>query len=119
MARTLTNDELDLAANMGNLRLDNESMIDAPVFMPPEPAWAKDRRSFFTQQVKAMGREVLMNHYVELLVRSSALLEFMRHNVGMDDEWPLALLGDSTEVEDCFEDLVGRMQSAVGCLTEV
>jgi hypothetical protein len=37
----------------------------------------------------------------------------------MDDEWPLAILGDSDEVEDCFEDLVGRMQSAVGCLTEV
>jgi hypothetical protein len=119
MAKTVTDADLDRAAAMGGVRLDNEGMIDAPVFMPPEPPWAINRRAFFTKQREAMSTEVLMNHYVELLVRASALLEFMHHNVGMDYEWPLTIMGDSDEVESCFGDLVGRMEAAVGCLTEV
>lgn len=119
MAKTMSDTDLDRLATMGGLRLDNESMIDAPVFMPPEPPWAKDRRAFFTQQRKVMNSEALMNHYMELLVRASALLEFMHHNVGMDYEWPLTIVGDSEEVEECFGDMLGRLESAVGCLTEV
>ena len=66
-----------------------------------------------------MSNEALMNHYMELLVRASALLEFMKHNVGMDAEWPLTIMGDSEEAEDCLNELVDRLDSAVGCLTEV
>ena len=104
---------------MGGLRLDNEGMVDAPVFIPPTPDWAINRRAFFLRQREAMSNEVLMNHYMELLVRSSALLEFVKHNVGSDYEWPLTIMGDSEEVEDCLGELVDRLGSAVGCLTEV
>ncbi len=119
MAKTVTDADLDRAVTMGGIRLNNESMIDSPVFMPPEPQWSVDRRAFFNQQRKAMGSEVLLNHYMELLARAAALLEFMHHNVGMDYEWPLTIMGDSDEVEACFGDLIGRMECAVGCLTEV
>ena len=115
----LTDDDLDRVVTMGGIRLDNEHQTDAPVFIPPAAPWAADRRAFFTQQKKVMSSEVLMNHYMELLVRTSALLEFMHHNVGVDDEWPLTIMGDSEEVETHFGELIGRLESAVGCLTEV
>jgi hypothetical protein len=110
---------INLLAKMGSQRLDNESMIDAPVLIPKPPDWTTNRRRFYVKQCESMGHEVLTNHYVELLVRASALLDFMRHNVGEDDEWPLTIVGDSQEAEDCLAELIGRMESAVGCLTEV
>lgn len=119
MAKTMTDADLDRVAAMGGIRLDNEHQTDAPVFIPPAARWTKDRRAFFTQQKKVMRSEVLMNHYVELLVRTSSLLDFMRHNVGEGDEWPLTVLGDSEEVEVHFSDLIGQLESVVGCLTEV
>ena len=119
MAKIVTDADLDKAATMGGIRLDNEHQTDAPVFVPPAAQWTKDRRAFFTQQRKVMSSEVLMNHYMELLVRTSTLLDFMRHNVGEGDEWPLTVLGDSEEVEAHFSDLIRRLESSVGCLTEV
>jgi hypothetical protein len=119
MARTMTDADLDRAATVGSIRLDNEHQTDSPMFIPPAAPWTKDRRAFFTHQKKVMSAEVLMNHYLELLVRTSALLEFMHHNVGVDDEWPLTILGDSEEVETHFGDLIGQLESSVGCLTEV
>lgn len=119
MAKTMCDADIDRLVAMGDIRSDNENAVDAPVFIPPPPAWAKDRAQFCIAQRKVLGPQALTNHYMELLVRATALLEFMHHNVGISDEWPLTIMGDSEEVEECFGELIGRLESAVGCLTEV
>jgi hypothetical protein len=35
---------INLLAKMGNQRLDNESVIDAPVLIPKPPDWTTNRR---------------------------------------------------------------------------
>lgn len=118
MTKTFSDAELNAAAAIGELRLSNEDTIDAPMFAPPPPAWVDSRHGFLAQQRQTIGDRALMNHYVELLARTTALMDFMQHNVGFGDEWPLAIMGDSEEVELYFEQLVSRVQSSVGCLTE-
>jgi hypothetical protein len=112
--------DLENASELGILRLENASMIDAAVMIPKPPAWTNRRKAMIRKQRKAHGNDdKLLDNYMELLVRSVALTDFIRHNVGQTDDWPICVFGDSAQAEDYLSNLVNRLQSVVGCLVEV
>ncbi len=120
MQKHSDDDDIDMMAMLGAIRCANDDSMDAAVLIPTPPYWTKNRKQLLAQQCKAMGgQEALLNQYVELLVRCQAMIDFIQENVGPDDDWPLAVLGESEEAEDCFTEIMEKVASSVGCLTEI
>lgn len=120
MSHHMTDAMLDELVSLGSARCHSEVSWDAPIMPPKPPDWAKNRHLMLRRQLVAFGgAENLLEHYAELLVRCQQLVDFFNSNVGIDDEWPLMLMGESEEVEMLLGKLVAKADHAVGTLTEI
>jgi hypothetical protein len=113
-------EQLAAALLIGAKRASNESALDAPIYIPEDPDWYADRTALVTKQLAAMvDVNTLSVNYLELLVRTHKLIEFMTHNFGNSADWPMEIYAESDEAYGIFENLFDRVKMSVGSLVEV
>jgi len=107
------------ARDIGSKRFMSMSLFDAPIFLPPDPAWATAVRDLAKKQIaESKDVEILLCGYIELLAKAKAFVDFWNHNVGPTDDWPISVLGETDEVEACLVRRVQKLSSAVAFVEE-
>lgn len=113
-------DQLERALEMGVTRSKNEQQLFSPLYIPQDPEWYADPEQLVNKQLAAMkDPEALSRSYLELLARTHKFVEFVNHNMGDSDDWPMQLLAESYEAYDLFDKLFSRIETSVGSLTEM
>lgn len=113
-------DQLERALEMGVTRSKNEQHLQSPLYIPQDPEWYADPEKLVNRQLAVMkDPEALSRSYLELLSRTHKFVEFLNHNMGNSDDWPMQLLAESEEAYNLFESLFSRIEVSVGMLTEV
>lgn len=113
-------EQLAAALLIGAKRSSNECALDSPIYIPEDPDWYANRTALVTRQLAAMvDADTLSVNYLELLVRTHKLLEFMAHNIGNSADWPMEIYAESDEAYGIFENLFDRVKMSVGSLVEV
>lgn len=72
-----------------------------------------------TQVQNAGGFDKLLVLYFEQLRRAKQLVRYMDDNVGVGDQWPIYLEGDSICAEDRLADIVTELRNATNYLDEL
>jgi hypothetical protein len=113
-------EKLESAESMGTRRLHAENQLFSALYLPDAPTWYNNRSELAAAQQSAMKTpDKLATQYLELLVRSHKLVEFIEHNFGNTDDWPMQVYAESDEAGDIFDKLVKSLRTSVGVLTEV
>ena len=112
--------ELDAVVVLGGRRCLNSRALEASILIPDPQEWTKNRDTATARQLEAFGgAEKLLESYMELLARSQALTEYCNANLGMTEDWPILLCGESRDSEELLMRLIKKVDNAVGCLLEI
>ena len=109
---------LQLLTCQGANRCLNLRKTGTSVVWPQDPpaGWKQTLRE---EQLRVFGHAERENLMMEMLCRSQAMVEFWDANVGGTSEYPLALQGESAAALDALDDILNRVRSLVGLLTEL
>jgi hypothetical protein len=119
MADQFTEDRaIEDAAQLGEKRLENQRKFSAPLLLPDEDLFG-DGREIFTNQARYLSNEEIRIYHLELYRRVQGFLDFFDSNVGLTEDYPLMVLGESEGAIEVLEERLAEMRSAVGLLTEL
>ena len=108
---------LDDAVTAGYIRCVNANYEGMAVLRPTLPSEAESLR-MHEELRKAFGEASLSRYYLELLLRADAFLTFFQGNVGESEEYPLQIVGESSEAVDEFYSQMEYFSASVGVLME-
>ena len=115
-------DQVDLteeAAELGRLRCLTDDQNGSPLFIEPPPEWTQNKSAFVCRQLTRVGEDELLIGYAELLRRAKSLVSFFTHNVGLTDDFPVTVVGDTPEAEQFLMQRVQNLSVIVDYLEEI